>query len=80
MHYCLQHWYKQVWDQKNGCGLKWKCVLFNKNIIKVENAYKDITIYDDDMNIIGHKFQDGDLKTEESYRNIPMSARLKKCY
>ena len=29
------------------------------------------------MNIIGHKFQDGDLKTEESYRNIPMSKRLK---
>lgn len=29
------------------------------------------------MNIIGHKFQDGDLKTEESYRNIPMSVRLK---
>jgi site-specific recombinase XerD len=29
------------------------------------------------MNIIGHKYQDGDLKTEESYRNIPMSKRLK---
>lgn len=29
------------------------------------------------MNIIGHKFQDGDLKTEESYRNIPMNKRLK---
>lgn len=29
------------------------------------------------MNIIGHKFQDGDLKTEESYRNIPISERLK---
>lgn len=51
--------------------------MFNKNVIKVENAFKDITLYDDDMNIIGHKFQDGDLKTEESYRNIPMSKRLK---
>lgn len=30
------------------------------------------------MNIIGHKMEDGDLKTEESYRNIPMSMRLKK--
>lgn len=29
------------------------------------------------MNIIGHIYQDGDLKTEESYRNIPMSRRLK---
>ena len=29
------------------------------------------------MNIIGHKFEDGDLKTEESYRNIPIPKRLK---
>lgn len=58
--------------------MKWKCVLFDKNIIVVENAFKDITIYDDDMNIIGHKMEDGDLKTEESYRNILMSLRIKK--
>ena len=50
---------------------------FDKNIIVVENAFKDITLYDDDMNIIGHKFEDGDLKTEESYRNIPIPKRLK---
>lgn len=30
------------------------------------------------MNVIGHKKVDGDLKTEESYRDIPMSKRLKK--
>lgn len=29
------------------------------------------------MNIIGHRFEDGDLKTEESYRNIPIPQRLK---
>lgn len=29
------------------------------------------------MNIVGHTVQDGDLKTEESYRNIPMSNRLR---
>ena len=29
------------------------------------------------MNIIGHKFMDVDLKTEESYRNIPISLRLR---
>jgi len=52
-------------------------VRFDKNIIVVENAFKDITLYDDDMNIIGHKFEDGDLKTEESYRNIPIPKRLK---
>lgn len=63
---------------EEGCGLKWKSVSFETNIIKVENAYKDITLYDDDMNIIGHEYSDGDLKTEESYRTIPLGGRLKK--
>ena len=39
---------------EEGCGLKWKSVHFNQNKIKVENAYKDITLYDDEMNITGH--------------------------
>ena len=43
----------------------------------MENAYKDITIYDDNMNIIGHEYGDGELKTQESYRTIPMNDRLK---
>ena len=29
------------------------------------------------MKIIRHEYRDGELKTEESYRNIPMSKRLK---
>ena len=62
---------------EEGCGLKWKSVHFNQNKIKVENAYKDITLYDDEMNITGHIMTDGDLKTTESYRNIPMTQRLK---
>lgn len=63
---------------EEGCGLKWKCVSFDDNLLVVENAYKDVTIYDDDMNIIGHKCQDGDLKTEESYRTISIAPRLRK--
>ena len=62
---------------EEGCGLKWKSVHFNQNKIKVENAYKDITLYDDEMNITGHIMTDGDLKTTESYRSIPMTPRLK---
>lgn len=62
---------------EEGCGLKWKCVSFDDNLIIVENAYKDVTLYDDDMNIIGHQCQDGDLKTEESYRSIPIAPRLR---
>ena len=38
---------------EEGCGLKWKSVHFNQNKIRVENAYKDITLYDDEMNITG---------------------------
>lgn len=63
---------------EEGCGLKWKCVSFKDNTITVENAYKDVTIYDDNMKIIGHECKDGDLKTEESYRSIPFGPRLKK--
>ncbi len=62
---------------EEGCGLKWKSVHFNQNKIRVENAYKDITLYDDEMNITGHIMTDGDLKTTESYRNIPMTLSLK---
>lgn len=62
---------------EEGCGLKWKCVSFENNLITVENAYKDVTLYDDDMNIIGHECRDDDLKTDESYRVIPIAPRLK---
>lgn len=62
---------------EEGCGLKWKCVSFETNLITVENAYKDIILYDDDMKVIGHECRDDTLKTEESYRTIPMTPRLK---
>ena len=63
--------------------LKWKKKQVNSSTNKtirlkiVENAYKDITLYDDEMNIIGHIMADRDLKTTESYRSIPMTPRLK---
>ena len=47
---------------EESCGLKWKSVHFNQNKIRVKNAYKDITMYDDEMNITGHIMTDGDLK------------------
>lgn len=52
---------------EEGCGLKWKSVHFNQNKIKVENTYKDITLYDDEMNITGHIMTDGDSKTTDFY-------------
>lgn len=62
---------------EEGCGLKWKAISFKNNIISVENAYKDVTIYDDDMNVVRHEYRDDDLKTDESYRTIPIAPRLK---
>lgn len=43
----------------------------------MENAYQEITVYDENMNMIGHEYGDGELKTQESYRTIPMNDRLK---
>ncbi len=63
---------------EEGCGLLLSNVLFNKNMLYIGNAHKDTTIYDYEFNIIGHKYIDDVLKTDESYREVPMSARLKK--
>ena len=63
---------------EEGCGLLFSNIIFEQNMIYVGNAHKDITIYDDEFNIIGHKYIDDGLKTDESYREIPMGDRLKK--
>lgn len=63
---------------EEGCGLLLSNLLFDKDMIYVGNAHKDTTIYDYEFNIIGHEYIDDDLKTDESYREIPMSSRLKK--
>lgn len=63
---------------EEGCGLLLSNILFDKDMIYVGNAHKDTTIYDYEFNIIGHEYIDDDLKTDESYREIPMSSRLKK--
>lgn len=51
---------------------------FEKSIVHINNAYKEWEIYDDNMVKIGHRRGDGDLKTSESYRDIPMHPRLKR--
>lgn len=49
-----------------------------KDIVHINNAYKDIILYDENMNKIGHTREDGDLKTAKSYRDLPMHPRLKR--
>lgn len=63
---------------EEGCGFKWCAMDFERDIVHINNAYKDWQIYDDDLNIIGHQRGDCDLKSDESYRDIPMHPRLKK--
>lgn len=63
---------------EEGCGFKWCAMDFEKDIVHINNAYKDWEIYDDNLNIIGHQRGDADLKTPESYRDLPMHPRLKR--
>ncbi len=51
---------------------------FENDIVHINNAYKEWEVYDDNMIKIGRKRGDGDLKTPESYRDIPMHPRLKR--
>lgn len=63
---------------EEGCGYKWKAMDFNKDIVHINNAYQDNEVYDDNMERIGHERGDGELKTPESYRDVPMHPRLKR--
>ena len=51
---------------------------FEKDIVHIRNAYKEWEVFDENMNKIGNERGDGDLKTPESYRDIPMHPRLKR--
>ena len=51
---------------------------FEKDIVHINNAYKEWEVYDDNMKKIGRARGDGDLKTLESYRDIPMHPRFKR--
>lgn len=62
---------------EEGCGLKWNKIAWSKSeeelaIVTIDNAYKDIKIYDDNHNIVAHKKADDTLKNNGSYRNIPL--------
>ena len=63
---------------EEGCGFRWKAMDFDNDIVHINNAYKDWEIYNDNMEKIGHRRGDGELKTFESYRDIPMHPRLKR--
>lgn len=63
---------------EEACGFKWTAMDFEKDIVHINNAYKDTILYGDNMDILSHTRGDGDLKTAESYRDLPMHPRLKR--
>ena len=63
---------------EEACGLKWCAIDEIANELIINNAYKDFPIYNDECKIIGHKREDGRLKTPESYRRLPLNPRLKR--
>ena len=63
---------------EEACGYKWNVFDFENNDIYICNAYKDFSIYNEYMEVIGHERKDDILKTPESYRHIHLDPILKK--
>lgn len=62
---------------EEACGFKWTAFDFDNDDVSIENAYKDFPIYNEFMEVIGHKRCDDILKTPESYRHIHLDPILK---
>ena len=60
------------------CAYTWKRIDFERNIIYIREAYKDIVIYDNNLKKICHKRIIDDLKTPQSVRDVPLHPRLKR--
>ena len=67
----------QGFRNEEACSLTWDNIDFNNNTITVDKAYKSFPIYDDDCDIIGREKRLDKLKTDDSYRTVPMHPRLK---
>lgn len=63
---------------EEACGYKWTAFDFENDDVYIGNAYKDFSIYNEYMEVIGHERKDDILKTPESYRHIHLDPILKK--
>lgn len=63
---------------EEACAYMWKNIDMNKNIIHIRSAYKEITVYDNELKKKATKRILGDLKTPQSVRDVPLHPRLKK--
>ena len=59
-------------------SISWEDIDFNADTIRLKEAYKSFSVYDDDCNIIGTEQRLDKLKTDSSYRIITLHPRFKK--
>lgn len=60
------------------CGVRWMDLDFEDNDYHVQNAHKSNPVYDEvTMERISWKYEDGPLKTPESYRHISLDLLVK---
>ena len=62
---------------EEACGLCWTSLVEDNNYFIVNNAFKDFPVYNEFAEVIGHVRQYDTLKTDESYRKIPVHPRYK---
>lgn len=60
------------------CAYSWDKVDFNRNIIRIRKAHKEISVYDNNLKKKCNKKILDDLKTPQSVRDVPLHPRLKK--
>lgn len=62
---------------EEACGLDWSSLVEDDNYFIINNAYKDFPVYNDDAEVIGHIRQYDTLKSDDSYRKIPVHPRYR---
>ena len=60
------------------CAYRFSSFLMNRNIIQIRKAFKQVSVYDNNLKKICNKRVLGDLKTPQSVRDVPLHPRLKK--
>ena len=60
------------------CALQWKNIDMERNIIHIRKAFKEVSVYDNNLKKKCNKKILDDLKTPQSLRDIPLHPRLKK--
>lgn len=67
----------QGFRNEEATSLIWDNIDFDNDTITIERAYKSFAVYDDDCNVVGREKRLDKLKTDDSYRTVPLHPRLK---